>query len=327
MKTSIKKYVWLLLAATGMLALLAACGDEATPTPSGTTPAQTQGNATPATSPTPLVNQKIGYALTNGPVAKVDSVEISATDFNQAVDDNRVLAEEQNGGPIDWGTPDNKDLLKNIRSDSLEGLINFQVVAEQAAKEGVKASPDDVQQRLDDLKKQLGTPENYKDYLAHRFIMEDDLKKRLSQVVIFDQMSDRHSNVDDKGEQAHVRHILVKTEDEAKTIFQKLQQGGDFAALAKQFSLDFESAQQGGDLGWIFHGQTDQSFENAAFSLQPNQYSGPIKTDKGYHIIQLLAKEVRPLPVDLVQQRKSEAFTNYIKSLRDKAKIEQYLNP
>ena len=98
-----------------------------------------------------------------------------------------------------------------------------------------------------------------------------------------------------------------------------------FVALAKQFSLDFESGKNGGDLGWVFRGQTDTTFENVAFTLAPNQYSGPVKTDKGYHLIQSLGKEVRPLPVDLVQQRKSEAFANYIKSLRDKAKIEKLL--
>jgi parvulin-like peptidyl-prolyl isomerase len=297
--------------------MLVACGDEATPIASSP--------AAIVSLPTPSVNSKLGYATVN-PVAKVDGVPIGADDFNHAVDEARATYEEQAGGGVDWTTAENKEFLKNIQIESLEGLINYQVVAAAAAKENVTASPDEINASLEDFKKQLGGPENFKVWLARRFLTEDDYKKRLAQVAIFDKMSDRHSQVEDKGEQVHVRHILVKTEDEARQLYQRLQQGADFAALAKQFSLDTATAEKGGDLDWVFRGQTDPAFEAAAFALLPNQISGPVKTDKGYHLIQLLAKEVRPLPFDLVQQRKEDAFGNYIKSLRDKAKIEKFLN-
>jgi parvulin-like peptidyl-prolyl isomerase len=309
---------------TGLLALLmlslsgllAACGDEAKPTAS---------NPTPGPSPTPLVNRKLGYSPVN-PVAKVDGVAIGADDFNRAVDEVRATYDEEGGSSLDWSTAENKDLLKTIQIQSLEGLINYQVVAAAAAKENVTASPDEINARLEDFKKQLNGEESYKGWLARRFTTEEEYKKRIAQSVIFDEMSDRHSPVEDKGEQVHVRHILVQTEEEARTLYKQLQQGADFAALAKQFSLDMATATKGGDLDWVFKGQTDQAFETAAFALLPNQVSGPIKTDKGYHLIQLLAKEVRPLPFDLVQQRKQDAFANYIKGLRDKAKIEKFLN-
>lgn len=304
--------LWLILGV-----LLVACGDEATPIASSP--------AAIVSLPTPSVNNKLGYATIN-PVARVDGVPIGADDFNHAVDEARATYEEQAGGGVDWNTAENKEFLKNIQIQSLEGLINYQVVAAAAAKENVTASPDEINASLEDFKKQLGGPENFKVWLARRFLTEDDYKKRLAQVVIFDKMSDRHSPVEDKGEQVHVRHILVKTEDEARQLYQRLQQGADFAALAKQFSLDTTTAEKGGDLDWVFRGQTDPAFEAAAFALLPNQVSGPVKTDKGYHLIQLLAKEVRPLPFDLVQQRKEDAFGNYIKSLRDKAKIEKFLN-
>jgi foldase protein PrsA len=311
-----------------------ACGDtslslssstpDANPTSSSNT---TSPTATPVILPSPInsVNKRLGYAETNGPVARVDGVEISEADFNQSLDEARATTEEQAGGSFDWTTPQSQELLKNLRLQTLEGLINYQVVAAQAAKETITASPQEVTARLEDFKKQLGSPESYKNWLARRFETEEDQKKRLAQVIIFEQMSEKHSQVEEKGEQVHARHILVKTEVEARQLYQRVQQGQDFAALATQFSLDFQSAAKGGDLDWIFRGQTDPAFENVAFALAPNQVSGPVKTDKGYHLIQSLGKEVRPLPVDLVQQRKSEAFSNYIKSLRDKAKIEKLL--
>lgn len=313
-----------------LILLLSACQDGATPAPPTANAGPTSTLAIVSTAavatPTPSVNRKLGYAPDANPVAKVDGVAISADDFNRAVDEGRALAEEQADGKLDWNTPESVELLKNIRLQSLEGLINYQVVAAVAAKENVTASPAEVQIRLDELRKQFASPDDYKGWLARRFLSEEDLKKRLAQTVIFEEMSERHSKVEEKGEQAHVRHILVQTEPEARTLFQRLQQGGDFAALAKQFSLDFTSAAKGGDLEWVFRGQTEAPFENAAFSLPPNQTSGPIKTEKGYHLLQVLAREVRPLPIDLVAQRREEAFGNYIKNLRDKAKIERLLN-
>jgi parvulin-like peptidyl-prolyl isomerase len=327
-----------LFIASLLLVLVAACGDmplvllTPTPNPNQTnSPNQTTSPALPTATagvlpgPANVSNKRLGYAELNGPVAKVDGAEITEAEFNHSMDEARATYEEQAGGTMDWTTLQNQDLLKNLRVQTLEGLINFQVVAAQAATENITASPQEVNTRLEDFKKQLGSPENYKNWLARRFATEEDQKKRLAQVIIFEQMSGRHSQVEEKGEQVHVRHILVKTEVEARQMFQRVQQGQDFEALAKQFSLDFGSASKGGDLAWIFRGQTDAAFENAAFALAPNQVSGPVKTDKGYHLIQSLGKEVRPLPLDLIQQRKSEAFSNYIKSLRDKAKIEKLL--
>lgn len=309
----------LLLVLSLWLLLLAACGE--TPT----APVATTAPNLPKATATPLVNRKIGYTTTN-PVARVGSVDIGSDDFNKALDEARATAEEQAGGFLDWAQAENAELLKSLRLQTLEGLINFQVVAAEAKKENVVAQPAEIQARLEDVKKQMGNLENYQSWLARRFINEADLKARLAQTLVFEQMSEKHSTAEEKGEQVQVRHILVQTEQEARDLYKRLQQGADFTALAKQFSLDSTSAERGGDLGWVFRGQTDAAFESAAFALRPNQYSGPIKTEKGYHLIQLLAKEVRPLPFDLVQQRRAESFSNYIKSLRDKTKIEKFLN-
>jgi peptidyl-prolyl cis-trans isomerase D len=103
-------------------------------------------------------------------------------------------------------------------------------------------------------------------------------------------------------ERARVRHILIKTVDrpaseipalqkKAEDLLAKLKAGADFAELAKQNSEDPGSAQKGGDLDWITRGQTVPEFEQAAFTLKMKELSGLIKTQYGFHIIQVLDRQ------------------------------------
>jgi len=99
-------------------------------------------------------------------------------------------------------------------------------------------------------------------------------------------------------ERVQARHILIKggttPDDDAKAkakaedLVKQLKGGADFAELAKKNSQDPGSAVRGGDLGWLVRGQTVKPFEEAAFSLKPKQISDPIKTQFGYHIIEVL---------------------------------------
>jgi len=103
-------------------------------------------------------------------------------------------------------------------------------------------------------------------------------------------------------ERVMVRHILLKTagkppDEDAKMrakaddLLKQIKAGGDFAELARKNSEDPGSAAKGGDLGWIVRGQTVKPFEDAAFSLKPKEISGVIKTEYGYHILQVLEHE------------------------------------
>jgi len=89
-------------------------------------------------------------------------------------------------------------------------------------------------------------------------------------------------------ESRDVRHILVKTKAQADKLQDQLEGGADFAVLAKQSSLDPGSKNEGGKLT-ITRGQTVEPFDKAAFSLEIDELSAPIKTEFGYHLIQPLA--------------------------------------
>lgn len=320
--------------------LLVACSDAvvANSTATTTSGVSTNSNASnpsvanpSAPLPTLAVgpNPHIGYAT--APVAKVGDQTISADDFNHALDQARIAYEQENGGigKIDWTTTANQQTLQDLRGQTLEGLINYVVVAQAAAKENVMVSDAEVQSALDDFKKQLGNaPDAYTTYLAQHYITDADERNELKQTTLFEKMQDKHStDVQTSAEQVHVRFILLATKAEAMSIYNQLHSGADFAQLAKQFSLDPGTASKGGDLGFIWQGEDDPAFDKEAFALQTNAFSPPIQTNLGWNIIQSLGKENRPLPFDLIQQRKSDAFAAYIKTLRDQTQIEEYLKP
>jgi parvulin-like peptidyl-prolyl isomerase len=88
-------------------------------------------------------------------------------------------------------------------------------------------------------------------------------------------------------DQVHCAHILVKTEQEAKTILARLSKGEKFSNIAKELSL-CPSRKQGGDLGTFTRGKMVKEFDTAAFALQKGELSPAVKTKFGYHIIKRL---------------------------------------
>jgi peptidyl-prolyl cis-trans isomerase D len=142
-------------------------------------------------------------------------------------------------------------------------------------------------------------------------------------------------------ERVKVRHILIKSDAsndaaakaKAENILKQIQSGGDFAKLAKDNSQDPGSAQNGGELGWIVKGQTVAEFEKAAFSLQPGQTSGLIKTMYGYHILQVEQHENAHLqPFDEVKAQiaadyRKRAANQQMQTLADKAVAELRKDP
>ena len=88
-------------------------------------------------------------------------------------------------------------------------------------------------------------------------------------------------------DKVHCAHILVKTEQEAKTVLERLNKGEKFANIAKEVSL-CPSGKRGGDLGTFTRGKMVKEFETCAFTLQKGQISPSVKTKFGYHIIKRL---------------------------------------
>jgi peptidyl-prolyl cis-trans isomerase SurA len=139
--------------------------------------------------------------------------------------------------------------------------------------------------------------------------------------------------------QTSARHILIKTteivsaEDAQRKISalkERLDNGADFADLAKQHSNDLSSA-KGGDLGWLYEGDTVPEFERAMDALKLNEISAPVRSPFGYHIIQVLERRTqdatderkRQAARQVLRERKSdEAYQEWLRQQRDKAYVE-----
>ena len=124
-------------------------------------------------------------------------------------------------------------------------------------------------------------------------------------------------------------HILVKTEDEAKAIKAELDKGADFAALAKEKSLDKGSAANGGALGWFGPGMMVKPFEDAVMALEKGKLSDPVKSEFGWHIIKLndvrtaAAPKFEDVKEQLSGDLRQAAVEAKVKELTDAAKIEK----
>ncbi|WP_420101248.1 peptidylprolyl isomerase [Bosea sp. (in: a-proteobacteria)] len=134
-------------------------------------------------------------------------------------------------------------------------------------------------------------------------------------------------------EEAHARHILVETEDQAKAVVARLKKGEDFAKVAGELSKDPGSGKEGGDLGWFTKDRMVPEFAEAAFKLKKGEISEPVKSQFGWHVIKLEDKRSKPLPdfaavkpqIDQYLERKAQQ--DIVLALREKAKIERLDKP
>ena len=121
-------------------------------------------------------------------------------------------------------------------------------------------------------------------------------------------------------EQVWARHILVDTEAEATAVYQLLSQGVEFAKLARENSKDTGSAANGGDLGWAPKSTYVTEFGDAAFSQKIGEIGKPVKTQYGYHIIQVLGRQELPVTGSQYEQDRQTTFTDWLTKTHDDAK-------
>jgi hypothetical protein len=174
--------------------------------------------------------------------------------------------------------------------------------------EGYQTQVNDATERL----KKLGFGEDiYKSFFENQ-IYERKLKDLIT------------ADVSLTDEQVWARHILVQDETLAISIIEKLKNGEDFATLAKELSEDTGTAVNGGDLGWFGSGAMVPEFETAAFALKkPGDFTlTPVKSQFGFHIIQLIAKQNRPLTSEQYDAARTKVFTDWLTAARDEYGVE-----
>ena len=151
------------------------------------------------------------------------------------------------------------------------------------------------------------------DELATIQFTEADLRERFRSYLLMQKLSEKMAaDVPTTQEQIWARHILVKEETQAKDVLKRLDQGEDWSAIAAEVSQDTGNKNKGGDLGWFGTGKMVAEFEQAAFSLKVGEISQPVKTSFGYHIIQVIGHEERPLSTSDLNTAKQAKFNEWL---------------
>ncbi|WP_249963220.1 peptidylprolyl isomerase [Histophilus somni] len=153
-----------------------------------------------------------------------------------------------------------------------------------------------------------------------------DQKVKISDIEIAQYYQDNKAQYITK----HLAHIQLPTEQEAQSVYANLQNGEDFAALAKLYSMDTLSAPKGGDLDWVVNGMMPLAFESAVTLLNVGEYSQPVKVDNAYHIIKVLdmkTRELNDVKEEIATKLRNDLVTNAFYSLEKQMNEKAFENP
>jgi parvulin-like peptidyl-prolyl isomerase len=243
-------------------------------------------------------------------------------------------------------------------------VVGIEIAKAYAKEHNITVSDKEVDKEISKIKEQVGdqarssgqdmsNQEAYKQALKQNNITEDQLRddlrenlpvQKVQQKVAGDaEPSDREiQKYYEKNKEAQfttpeqvcVRHILFNKDQKQKAedIKKQLENDGDFAKLAKEYSQDPGSAEKGGDLGCLGKGETVPDFEEAAFGAKQGEIVGPVKTQFGYHILEVTEakpKQIRPLSEvesqirsQLSAEKQSEAFSKWLEDQKKQRNVE-----
>lgn len=236
-------------------------------------------------------------------LAKVGNTAITQADFDREMKSLPEYAQQM------FNTQDGKQRF-------IDELVKKEILYQEALKRGLENTPE-FNQKVAAFKKLT--------LISELIDKEVISKSKVSDQEIRD-FYNKHKEDFTTTSQIRASHILVKTEDEANKVLDRLNKGEKFETLARELSIDKASAKNGGDVGFFGRGQMVPEFEKAAASMKVGQISGPVKTQFGYHIIKVTGRKAGPVvDFDRVKEviaqrlsgdRQKEAFDKYIEGIK-----------
>jgi parvulin-like peptidyl-prolyl isomerase len=279
-----------------------------------------------------------------GAVAVVDGVEISKSELDAMLARAKISYEQQERGFPKAGTPE----YQSLQTQAVAYLVQRTQYDAEAEERGITVTDADIDKRIEQVKRQSfgGNDKEWTKALEAQGWTEDEVREEIRAQVLSEKLVAAvtgATEVTDEEiaayyeanksqftvpETREVRHILVKTKAEADKLYDQIQGGADFAALAKQHSEDPGSKDNGGKLT-IAQGQTVEAFDKSAFLLSAGVVSRPVKTEYGYHLIlplgpvkpgkvTPLAKAKAQIKTQLEQSRQNETVSTWAADLSEK---------
>lgn len=312
-----------------LLLASAACGGgtPATPTASVSTPV-----SAPASTPIPATETALPAEATAAPQAAVTQTDDNGLPLNA---DGVAVVAQVNGEDITL--PAFERAIARRQAGTLVADYNTLVAAEldtiieqllieQAAEElGIAITDEQVEAEIASQRALVGSAPLYDPTLY----TEDEYREAQRQALLTPLVIEAIIASQEPVPEANARHIVVDTEAEAQVALARLQNGEAFEIVARELSKDVTTRDSGGDLGWFIAEDLPLTPElaNAAFQMQPGQIAGPIPTQIGYHILQLLALgERQPSEVAQDPLLAQARFNTWLQALLSSATIERYLN-
>ena len=257
-------------------------------------------------------------AIRTEPVARVDHRVLTTQDLAKQL----ALAHQQGLAA---------DQLAYYAPLILDGMVNDELVREEASRRGLEASPEEIDQAL---RESLGLKEGEEASLQELYLKRlqdlkmDDREYRgfLEINLLRQKLNDAlASDIPEEMDQVHLLLILAQDEATARALLARLEAGEDFSELARNESLDVETKDKGGDLGWLPRGLRPE-LEEATFGLAVGEVSQPVYTSQGYYLIKVVGMETRPLDPEARDALKAKALDvwlegqgqNVVKMLDDK---------
>ena len=239
---------------------------------------------------------------TTGPVATVNGVAIPRQRMDTAL---RIQKER--------GVPDNDQ----VRSQAREMLINSELLNQEASRSGLLKKAE-VQQQLELSRTETIANLVMAEHLRTHPVSAADVQKE------YDRLKAQAGAREYK-----VRHILLASEDDAKSVIAEIKKGGKFEEIAQKRSMDEGTRPRGGDLDWTAPGNLEKSFADAMVKLDKGKMTdAPVRTRYGYHVIrvddvrELKFPELEQVHNQIQQQLVQQRVLTFLRDLRAKAKIE-----
>jgi parvulin-like peptidyl-prolyl isomerase len=277
-------------------------------------------------------------------VAVIDGVTITKTDLEGLLGRAKLSYEQQQRSFPKAGTPE----YQSLQTQAVAYLVQRAQYDLEAAERGLEVTDEEVDERIDEVKNESfeGDDAGWQKALEEQGYTEEDVRVEIRAQLLSERLvaavSGESGATDAEiaayyetnkaqftvPETRDVRHILVKTKAEADNLYDEIEGGADFAALAKQHSEDPGSKDNGGKLT-IAQGQTVEAFDKTAFLLETGVVSRPVKTEFGYHLIvplgavkagkvTSLADAKAQIKTQLEQTQQNEAITKWAEELSKK---------
>jgi foldase protein PrsA len=233
--------------------------------------------------------------------------------------------------------------------DVLRTIENTKLVTRAAPQLGLQVTPDEVTDRINNdmislaggggnstgnITGNITLPETdlgkiYQQWLNYVRLSDSEYRNYVEDTLLTDKLDEQITqSIPTEGKQVHVYAIQLANEGNATEVIDKLNNGGDFATLAAEYSLDEASKQDGGDLGWVPQGILFPELDQAAFSLAAGNVSQPLLASNGYYYVIKAAEieENRPIDEQFREILASTAYSNWFTEQRNVTEIREYLN-